>query len=379
VIDDHVHPFPLAFEPLDLAAFTLDVAEGQEAERRRLSIEPTRLVTEALRVRLAGHLGCEVGDVVSVRDEVARADWRAYVRGLFADSDTTGMLMDAGWQGLPPAGAADFARLAGVPVWDLARLEPVIDLHLGEGCGVGEVIDAVDAFMEQAVRDGAVGFKTVLAYRTGLAVDVHVNRQRAERELGSDRAAGLPVRRTGKSLRDLLFLRVLERCADLKRPLQVHTGIGDSEIRLAESDPLLLEEALRTPAAASTDVILIHGSFPWHEQAGYLASVRPRVWTEFSLCNLFSPATTADRLLRLLDIAPAGRITLGSDGHGIPESHWFGTVVVRDAWVDVRQRLTGTVRGSWLDDARERLFERNARDLYGLPVSSPPTPVHPHG
>jgi uncharacterized protein len=372
VIDDHVHPFPLGFEPLDLAAFTLDVAEGEEAERARRSIEPTRLATEALRVRLAAHLGCEVGDVVAVRDQVARADWRAYVRGLFADSDTCGMLMDAGWQGLPPGGAADFAELSGAQVWELARLEPVIDRHIGEGGGAGEVIDAVDAFMEQAVRDGAVGFKTVLAYRTGLAVDVDVTRPRAERGLGSDRAAGLPVRRTGKSLRDLLFLRVLERCADLRRPLQVHTGIGDSEIRLAESDPLLLEEALSTSAASATDVVLIHGSFPWHEQAGYLASVRPRVWTEFSLCNLFSPTTTADRLLRILDIAPAGRITVGSDGHGIPESHWFGTVVVRDAWVEVRNRLRGSVREGWLDEVGERLFERNARDLYGLPAADQP-------
>jgi predicted TIM-barrel fold metal-dependent hydrolase len=366
VIDDHVHPFPLAFEPLDLAAFTLDVAEGEEAERARLDAEPTRLATEGLRVRLAAHLGCEAGDVVAVRDAVARADWRAYVRGLFADSGTAGMLMDAGWHGLPPGGAEEFADIAGVPVWELARLEPVIDRHIGDGNGVVEVIAAVDAFMDQAVRDGVVGFKTVLAYRTGLAVDVDVTRTRAERELGSDRAAGLPVRRTGKALRDLLFLHVLGRCADLERPLQVHTGFGDSEIRLAESDPLLLDEALRTAAASGTDVVLIHGSFPWHEQAAYLASVRPRVWTEFSLCNLFSPVTTADRLLRILDLAPAGRITVGSDGHGIPESHWFGTVVVRDAWGDVRQRLRGTVRESWLDDVRERVFDRNARDLYGL-------------
>jgi predicted TIM-barrel fold metal-dependent hydrolase len=248
----------------------------------------------------------------------------------------------------------------------LSLLEPVIDRHISEGDGVVEVIDAVDAFMDQAVRDGVVGFKTVIAYRTGLAVDVGVSRVRAERNLGSDRGAGLPVRRTGKSLRDLLFIHVLERCADLQRPLQVHTGIGDSEIRLAESDPLLLDEALRSPAASSSDVVLIHGSYPWHEQAGYLASVRPRVWTEFSLCNLFSPMTTADRLLRILDIAPAGRITVGSDGHGIPESHWFGAVVVRDAWEDVRKRLRGSVREGWLDDVRERIFERNARELYGL-------------
>ncbi|MGH7721242.1 MAG: amidohydrolase family protein [Candidatus Dormibacteria bacterium] len=373
MIDDHVHPFPLTFEPLDLAGFSLDVAGGEEADRRRLKLEPSRLYTEMLRVRLARHLGCAPADAVTVRDEVARRDWTGYVRGLFADSGTTGMLMDAGWQGLPPGGAQRFADAAGVAVWELARLEPVIDRLLGEERGAQEILDAADLFMATAVDDGAVGFKTVLAYRTGLAVDADVSLERAARELAADRAAGTPVRRCGKALRDLLFMRVLARCADLDRPLQVHTGYGDSEIRLAESDPLLLEEALRTPAGSSADVVLIHASFPWHEQAGYLASVRPHVWTELSLCNLFSPATTADRLLRLLDVAPAGRITLGSDGHGAPESHWFGSSVVREGWHTVRERLDGAVSDSWLDEAGERLFLTNACELYRLPGTGPPS------
>jgi predicted TIM-barrel fold metal-dependent hydrolase len=367
MIDDHVHPFPLTFEPLDLARFTLDVGEDPEADRRRLSIEPARLVTEMLRVRLARYLGCSTPDAVTVRDELAAHDWPGYVRGLFADSGTTGMVMDAGWQGLAPGGAAGYAQAAGVPVWELARLEPVLDRVLGEDRGAHEIIDVIEAFVDQALRDGAVGFKTVLAYRTGLAVDPDATLAQAECGLAADRAAGLPVRRTGKALRDLLFRRLLERCADADRPLQVHTGMGDSEIRLAEADPLLLDEVLRTPAGSRADVVLIHASYPWHEQAGYMASVRPRVWTEYSLCNLFSPATTADRLLRLLDVAPVGRITLGSDGHGAPESHWFGCVVLRDAWQAVRERLSGSVSAAWLEETGENLFENNARRLYHLP------------
>ena len=367
MIDDHVHPFPLAFEPLNLARFTLDVGEGEEADRRRMTIEPTRLVTEMMRVRLGRHLGCSPADAVSARDEVAARDWPGYVRGLFADSGTTGMVMDAGWQGLAPGGAAGYAQAAGVPVWELARLEPLLDRLLGEDRGAPEIVDVIDAFVDEALADGAVGFKTVLAYRTGLAVDPEATLAQAERGLAADRAAGVPVRRSGKGLRDLLFRRLLQRCADADRPLQVHTGMGDSEIRLAEADPLLLDEVLRTPAGSSADVVLIHASYPWHEQAGYLASVRPRVWTEYSLCNLFSPSTTADRLLRLLDVAPAGRITLGSDGHGTPESHWFGCVVLRDAWQTVRERLAGSVRAAWLDETGESIFEDNARRLYHLP------------
>ena len=370
MIDDHVHPFPLAFEALDLAGFTLDAAEGVEADNRRLRLAPTRLATEMLRVRLASHLGCHPAEASAARDEAAAADWPGYVRALFADSGTTGMLMDAGWQGSPPGGAAAYADLAGVPVWELARLEPVIDRLLTEGRGAREIVDGIDAFMDSQVRAGAVGFKTVLAYRTGLRVDPSASLAQAERGLAADRAAGTPVRRSGKALRDLLFRHVLGRCTELDRPLQVHSGFGDSEIRLAESDPLLLEEVLRTAEGSSAHVVLIHASYPWHEQAGYLASVRPRVWTEFSLCNLFSPATTADRLLRLLDVAPAGRVTVGSDGHGMPESHWFGSVVLRDAWETVRERLGGTVSEEWKDDTAAGIFEDNARQLYRLPELS---------
>jgi predicted TIM-barrel fold metal-dependent hydrolase len=373
MIDDHVHPFPLQFEPLDLARFTLDAGEGDESDRRRLSIEPTRLVTEMLRVRLGRHLGCAPEDAVSIRNESAARDWAGYVRGLFADSGTTGLVMDAGWHGFAPGSTEAYAQAAGVPVWELARLEPVLDRLLAEDRGPAEIVDAVDDFVAQAIADGVVGFKTVLAYRTGLAVDPEATLAAAERGLAADRAAQVPVRRSGKALRDLLFRRLLEHCADGGRPLQVHTGIGDSEIRLAEADPLLLDEVLRTSAGSSADVVLIHASYPWHEQAGYLASVRGRVWTEYSLCNLFSPATTADRLLRLLDVAPVGRVTLGSDGHGAPESHWFGCVVLHDAWQTVRERLAGSVSATWLDATEESLFESNARQLYHLPPPGPRT------
>ncbi|MBV9101247.1 MAG: amidohydrolase [Candidatus Dormibacteraeota bacterium] len=366
MIDDHVHPFPLAFEPLELSRFTLDVEPGEAAEQRRVTLDRTRVVSEMTRVRLARFLDCDVEDAVAARDRRAREDWPGHVRALFSDAGTTGMLMDAGWQGLPPGGAERYADVSGVPVWELVRLETLVDRLMGEGMSVTEILSAVDAYMEQAVRDGAVGFKTILAYRTGLAVDVTADRDRAERELAADRAGGVAVRRSGKGLRDLVFLRTLERCADLRRPLQVHTGFGDSEIRLAEADPLLLDEALRTPAAAAVDVVLIHGSFPWHEQAAYLAAVRPRVWTELSLSNLFSPATTADRLLRLLDMAPAARITLGSDGHGPPESHWLGMLVLRDAWQEVRTRMQNLVTQRWLDKTAHAIFEGNARNLYGL-------------
>jgi predicted TIM-barrel fold metal-dependent hydrolase len=224
-------------------------------------------------------------------------------------------------------------------------------------------VAGVETFMADAAASGAVGFKTVLAYRTGLAVAPDASIAAAERSLADD----VPVRRRGKALRDLVFRTALARCADLGLPLQVHTGFGDSEIRLAESDPLLLEEVLRTPEGAAATVVLIHGSFPWHEQAAYLASVKPHLWVELSLSNLFAPLHTADRLLRILDVAPRGRVLLGTDGHGLPETQWFAAKVLADAWARAARVLADAgARPAWIEQTREAIFEANAREVYSL-------------
>ncbi len=177
---------------------------------------------------------------------------------------------------------------------------------------------------------------------------------------------GLPVRRRAKAMRDLMFRHLLGRCADLHLPLQVHTGFGDSELRLAGANPLLLDDVLRTPEGEAARVVLIHGGFPWHEQVAYLAAVRAGVWVDLSLSNLVSPATTADRLLRLLDLAPAGRLLVGSDGHGVPDSHWFALTMLRDAWAVVRDRLGTVARSSWLDETEQAVLVGNAERLYSL-------------
>jgi predicted TIM-barrel fold metal-dependent hydrolase len=363
VIDDHAHPFPLAREPLDPDAVTLDVSSGPAAQDRRRELGPGRLAGEMLRVRLAGYLGCAVPELEAAREDAAR-DWPSYVAGLFADVGLTGMLLDPGAEAFPAArGVAPYAELAAVPMWELVRVEPLVDRLMAAGARALEIRAAVDDLLDGAAAQGAVGVKTVLAYRTGLAVDPDVSVLDADRSLDD---VATPVRRRAKALRDLMFRHLLARCADLRLPLQVHTGFGDSEISPAQANPLLLDDVLRTPEAAAARVVLIHGGFPWHEQVAYLAAVRPSVWVDLSLSNLVSPATTADRLLRLIDLTPTRRLLLGSDGHGPPETHWFALGVLRDSWSLVRDRLGGVARTSWLDDVERDIFADNARRLYDI-------------
>jgi predicted TIM-barrel fold metal-dependent hydrolase len=361
MIDHHAHPFSIEPGPFDPSAITLDVVDDGGPERRAAQ-GPTRVAQELLTVRLAARLGCDPADVPDARAEAA-TDWPGYCRGLFHDAGLTALLVDAGYSPEAVGQLPHVASLSGCEVHPIHRIDPTVDRLIGEGSGAAEIVSAVESEMEQAVQHGAVGFKSILAYRTGLNVDPTVDLAAADRSLGGEG----PVRRRGKACRDLVIRRALGLAAELRTPFQFHTGFGDSDLRLSEANPLLLEELLRTPEGSAASVVLIHGSFPWHEELAYLCATRPNVHGDLSLSNIFSPLTTADRLFRLLDLAPAAKLLLGTDGHGEPESFWLAATVLTEAWQQVRSRLSEAgLRREWLDDVEDRLFQRNARELYGL-------------
>jgi hypothetical protein len=363
IIDDHAHPFPLTPQPFELAEISLDVETGPNGTRRRQDLAPGRLTLEILQVQLSKYLGCPVRDLEAAREQAAR-DWPGYVRGLFDDVGLTGMLLDGGSQPLDEPALKNYSALTNRPIWSMFRVEAVLDPMIAAGLGAQEILDGVSNAITAAAATGAVACKTVLAYRTGLAVDAAATLLDAQTSLNPHDP--LPVRRRGKALRDLVLRQTLAQCGDLGLPLQVHTGYGDSELRLADADPLGLDDILRTPEGQHARVVLIHAAYPWHEKVAYLAAVRASVWAEFSLVNLLNPATSARRLLELIELAPTTRILVGSDGHGPPETHWFALTVLRQAWAQVRTQLDGLTRPGWLDQTEHNIFTDNARTLYRL-------------
>lgn len=362
MIDNHCHPFSLDGEPLELSALSLDVGQEPDADERRRRIGPGRVAQELLAAHLAARLGCDPDELSAARARAA-VDWGGYVSGLFADAGITALVMDPAW----PAGAAEhleeYAAVSGCSIHPILRIEPIVDQAIREGAGAEEIVRTVLDAMADAVSRGFIAFKTILAYRTGLDVDPQATLRDAERSLQQD----LPVPRRGKALRDLILRRAFGAAADLGCPFQIHTGIGDSEIRLREANPLLLEEILRTPEGSAVPIVLIHGSYPWHDEQGYLAATKPNVWADLSLFTLFSPVTVGDRLLRILDLAPASRILAATDGYHQPELFWFGAYVLGEGWDQAERRLAAAgARSGWLRDVKQAFFEDNARALYGI-------------
>jgi len=364
LIDQHAHPFALTGGPLDLASLSLDIRTGDSADERRRLDGPQRVFQELLTVRLASRLGCDPEGLSAARAEASR-DWPSYCAGLFADGGITDLVLDTGYGPDGESHIADYARLSGCLVHPILRLDPLLDRLIDEGAGAAEAVSAVEEAMAKAAAEGWVGFKTITAYRTGLGVDPSATMSQARESLRPQ--AGVPVRRRAKALRDFVVRRALAVSADLGLPIQIHTGLGDSDIRLGESDPLLLEELLRTPEGSAATVVLIHGAYPWHEQLAFMAAVIPNVYAELSLHQLFSPLTTTDRLLRILDLAPASKVLVGTDGHAEPELFWFGALMLREAWAATATRFEkADARRGWIDGVERAIFEENAKRLYGI-------------
>lgn len=61
--------------------------------------------------------------------------------------------------------------------------------------------------------------------------------------------------------------------------MQFHTGLGDSDITLTLSSPAHLQPIIKQ--FPETLFVLLHSSYPYTRDAGYLAAVYPNVFLDF--------------------------------------------------------------------------------------------------
>ena len=359
MIDHHAHPFdrePGPFVPTRLA-IDLDDLDGR---RPTAPVFPDTVWRALFMSRLARRFGVTVDELPAAREE-STVDYPAHVRSLFSDAGIDELVIDPGWPAGSERYAEDFARLSGCTVHLLWRLEPLVDELLDYGAGVDEILAKVDERIASAAGSGYCGFKSVIAYRSGLAVDPGATVARAESAL---RQGG---RAASKPLRDLLFQRLLAGAADTELPVQIHTGFGDSDLRLRNANPTLLEDVLDTPAGRHASVVLLHSGFPYQDEASYLTAARSNVHVDLSLVNIFAPANLVDGVLRVVGVAPVDRVLFGTDAYLLPEAFWFAAVMLREAWHVVRDGLLAQgMDPGWATAAERAMFDGNARRLYRL-------------
>lgn len=307
---------------------------------------------------LAPH--CPPGEYLAARAERGTAE---VTRLLLRASGISAFLVDTGLPGdlLTPV---EIAEIAGSEAHEIVRLERLAeraaDAARDTNAFLAEISDGV-----RASARTARGFKTVIAYRAGLDFAPHPPGT-SEVHAAADR--WLASRVPGGRLTDPVLLRhVLWAAVRTGLPLQIHTGFGDTDLRLDRCDPLLLTDFVRAVAPYGTSLVLLH-CYPYHRGAGYLAAVFPHVYADFGLALSHTGARAPAVLAEFLELAPFGKLLFSTDAYGLPELYTVGAQVFRTALAAVLESWTGD--GSWSPRDASRvadlLASGNARRLYGL-------------
>ena len=319
-------------------------------------------------------------DVAGVEEAVLEAragqDDAGVVGRMLAAANVEALVVDTG---LPdPAVAlsvAELAAAAGSRSASLLRLELTFQ-RLVETCATyDELIEAVHDELQDARGQGWSGWKSVVAYRTGLGI----HRWEDYESRIAFVAAREEVVRTGrvrlgyKPLLDTLLHLAFSIAATEELPVQVHVGYGDPDADLLLANPLLLRGVFEEPAYRGMPLVLLHGCWPYVREGAYLAAVYGNAWLDLSYGIPFLSRGELRRVTSAaLGAAPASRLMYSSDGAHVPELHWMGA---RDG-----RRLIGEALGELVadgdlttDQARrvgERVLRDNALALYGLDNAS---------
>lgn len=261
------------------------------------------------------------------------------------------------------------AALGEARAHEIVRLERVAEeVAATGGVTAAGFADAVRERLEARGRT-AVGFKSIAAYRAGLALaperpdDAEVTKA-AERLL-----AGAEEREGGARVDDEVLHRFLVWTAlDLGKPVQFHVGYGDRDLHLHRADPLLLTDLLRATEPLGVPVMLLH-NYPFHRNAGYLAQIFGHVYIDVGLATHGVGLRASAVIAEALELTPFTKFCFSTDAYGLPELYYLGTLLFRRGLSDVLR--IGLDENVWRYDDAIRIAgligAGNARRAYGLP------------
>ncbi|NGO06679.1 amidohydrolase family protein [Streptomyces sp. HC44] len=262
-----------------------------------------------------------------------------------------------------PGELAEDARAA---AYEVVRLESVAEAVAAQGVEPDAYADRFRAAAQDAVRrPGVVAVKSVAAYRTGFDLDP----VRPSDPDVTEAARGWLAR--GGRLDDPVLVRhLLWTAVDLGLPLQLHTGFGDSDIRMHRVDPSLLTDWLHL-TSGTIPVLLLH-CWPYQRQAAYLATVFEQVYLDVGpTLHYVGPGRARAILEEALEITPFRKLLYSSDAYGVAEFYQLGALAFRHGLAALLQDRVDADELSLPDALRIARWtgRDNACRVYGLPLS----------
>lgn len=353
-------------------------------ESRKADVETMiRVTSEAprgysladLRQRLAWHAVVEIVSRFSERKLVSqpsieevtavlqKVDYNSYCQRLFASARYEELYVDTGFAPASAMSLEAMAQVTSTRTYSILRLEQLAEAEFQPGRSFDEWWEAVRFGVESARNNGYIGAKSIAAYRCGLNLHT-VSREDAMvayRHWTSSNSNRL----TDPSLLNFLVWESALTLARQSLPLQFHSGYGDPDTDLLLGNPLHLRGFLEAFTPHGLSVVLLH-TYPYHREAGYLASVYNGVYFDTSLIIPLGPSAARRVVSEALELAPYSRYLFASDAHTRPELFTLAAELFRDGFAvhlddSLVSRYTSTeTREIW---ARQ-VMRDNARKLY---------------
>jgi hypothetical protein len=188
--------------------------------------------------------------------------------------------------------------------------------------------------IQQALKDPDVaGFKSVICYRTGLAVPERITLTpdvmtfSTNRLLSDDKFPRLDDKHLSPYFLHLAAQLISD--AAKPKPLQFHTGLGDNDITLNLSSPSHLQLFIKT--YPKVPIVLLHASYPFTKEAGYLASVYENVYLDIGeVFPMISQEGQENVIRESLELCPSEKLMWSTDGHWFPETYLLAVLQIRE-------------------------------------------------
>ena len=282
---------------------------------------------------------------------------------LMAASGIGDLLVDTGLVPETLTTPQELGEHAGARAHEVIRLERVAEQLLESSVPPRDVGEQLRSRLSSS---GAVGAKSIAAYRVGLALPAS---KPTEDALASALAQVRPS--PGGSYRiahPTVHAYLAWTALELGMPLQFHVGYGDSDLNLGDCDPLLLTPFLRATQERGVPVLLLH-NYPFHRHASYLAQVFDHVFMDVGLAVHNTGALSTAVVRESLELVPFGKMLFSSDAFGLAELYYLGTILFRRALSGVLESLVDDGDMTEADAGRvATLISRdNARRAYRLP------------
>lgn len=317
-----------------------------------------------------GYENEEIGDDWRELSEKIRANSRRNPQWALSLLDKMGVrrvILDIAGGGLPCGEVVKDERLVQVVRMDnfiVANMNVIRSVWDGPIRSLDDYLEALDETLEKAVKMGAVGLKSGLAYQRIIKYR-KVPKHKAEHIFTEGLSEVSSTQR--RAFQDFMMHEVCRRCAEHGLPFQIHTGIQAGNFNtISNSNPTYLTDLIRE--YREIKFVVFHGGYPYVREAGLLAKYFPNAYVDGCWLAHISPSAYKQALNEWLEIVPATKILAWGGDHVIPEHTYASLRLAKNLVAEVL--ASKVVHGRFSKQTAywvaERIMGKNAEEVFGF-------------